>query len=62
MIINSLEQLGLSDCKQRFIVKNQFRSAAFTGNFWCKNLGVLDPNGDFKLGIADMEVLEEIPL
>ena len=50
-IRNSLEKVGISS--QGLCEKKGERSAAFTG--------ILDKNGDFFCGVADMEVLEFIP-
>ena len=52
MIVQSLEDVGIKDAGQKFCVKPQMRTACFSG--------VLDAEGNFKLGIADMEVLEEL--
>jgi hypothetical protein len=54
MIIDSLKRLGVSNAQETFLVKEGFRSACFNG--------VLDQKGDFKIGIADMEVLEVMPM
>lgn len=51
MIVESLTSLGVEDA---FIRKDGFRSAAFNG--------VIDADGNFKLGVADMEVLEDIEI
>lgn len=50
-IINSLVRVGVP--ADSLLVKKGERTAAFTG--------VLDKNGDFFCGVADMEVLEFIP-
>jgi sugar/nucleoside kinase (ribokinase family) len=50
-IYNSLEKVGIST--DSLCVKQGERTAAFTG--------VLDKNGDFFCGVADMSVLEFIP-
>ena len=50
-IQNSLERVGISS--KGLCEKKGERSAAFTG--------ILDKNGDFFCGVADMEVLEFIP-
>lgn len=50
-IVNSLERVGVS--ADSLLVKKGERTAAFTG--------VLDKNGDFFCGVADMGVLEYIP-
>lgn len=50
-IVNSLQKVGLST--SGLYVKQGDRTAAFTG--------VLDKNGDFFCGVADMDVLEFIP-
>jgi hypothetical protein len=36
------------------LVKDDYRTAAFTG--------VLDSRGDFKVGVADMKIFDEIPI
>ena len=51
IIKNSLERVGISS--KGLCEKKGERSAAFTG--------ILDKNGDFFCGVADMEVLEFIP-
>ena len=50
-ISNSLSRVGIST--ESLCVKPGDRTAAFTG--------VLDKNGDFFCGVADMSVLEFIP-
>ena len=50
-IVNSLSKVGIST--DSLCVKKGDRTAAFTG--------VLDKNGDFFCGVADMGVLEFIP-
>lgn len=50
-IVNSLQKVGIST--DGLYVKQGARTAAFTG--------VLDKNGDFFCGVADMDVLEFVP-
>jgi len=49
---NSLTSVGVSD--EFLFVKESERTAAFTG--------LIDKNGDFFCGVADMTVLEYIPV
>lgn len=51
MIVESLTNLGVEDA---FLRKEGFRSGAFNG--------VIDASGNFKLGVADMDVLEDIDI
>jgi len=51
LIVNSLEKVGLNT--DSLCVKSGERTAAFTG--------VLDKNGNFFCGVADMAILEFIP-
>ena len=54
MIVGSLANVGMTNAKETILVKPGFRSAAFNG--------VLDARGEFKLGVADMDVLQDIPI
>ena len=51
MLVSSLTDLGLKNYTQ---VKKGERTACFNG--------FLDAEGNFKLGVADMEILEEVDI
>ena len=51
MLISSLTELGLSNY---FQLKKGLRTACFNG--------FLDHEGNFQLGVADMEILEEVDI
>lgn len=50
LLVDSLRNVGLSNAQKNFQVIENERTAAFSG--------ILDAQGEFRLGIADMNVLE----